>query len=146
GNPQPLRKGGFSMMCSRPGCAGTIEDDGYCNTCGHKSADQGPRAATATAAGVAAGTAAIPVTTGPTPGPSPTLSSSTAASSQTGSLSPAHGPGSTRTTGRPSSRGNLGAGLVDVPPVESRDPASVVMVDPEVAESKRYCAHCDGPV
>jgi serine/threonine-protein kinase PknG len=33
-----------------------------------------------------------------------------------------------------------------VPPVEYRDPASVVMVDPQVAESKRYCARCDGPV
>ena len=25
------------MKCDRPGCTGTIEDDGYCDVCGHKS-------------------------------------------------------------------------------------------------------------
>ena len=44
------------------------------------------------------------------------------------------------------SRGNLGAGLVDMPSVPYRDPQSVLLVDPEVPEKKRFCAHCDNPV
>ncbi|GAA2621767.1 serine/threonine-protein kinase [Actinomadura fulvescens] len=40
----------------------------------------------------------------------------------------------------------LGAGLVDVPPVPYRDPASAVMDRPEVPESRRFCSRCDEPV
>ncbi|MGI5128602.1 tetratricopeptide repeat protein [Pseudonocardia sp. CA-107938] len=43
-------------------------------------------------------------------------------------------------------RGRLGAGLVDVPPVPVRDPASALLTDPQVAENKRYCSKCGGPV
>ena len=39
-----------------------------------------------------------------------------------------------------------GGGLVEVPPVPYRDPASVVMVDAEVPERKRYCSSCGHPV
>jgi len=35
---------------------------------------------------------------------------------------------------------------VDVPPVPARDPASAVLKDPKVAESKRFCGVCDRPV
>jgi serine/threonine-protein kinase PknG len=49
--------------------------------------------------------------------------------------------GSTR-----SSRGHLGAGLVEIPPVQARDPASAVLPDPQVAENKRFCGACDRPV
>jgi serine/threonine-protein kinase PknG len=45
-----------------------------------------------------------------------------------------------------SSRGHLGAGLVDIPPVPARDPASAVLKDPKVSESKRFCGVCDRPV
>jgi serine/threonine-protein kinase PknG len=45
-----------------------------------------------------------------------------------------------------STRGHLGAGLVEIPPVEYRHPASVVMAEPEVSESRRFCAHCERPV
>lgn len=40
----------------------------------------------------------------------------------------------------------LGAGLVEVPRVPYRDPASAIMVNPEVAESKRFCGNCGTPV
>jgi serine/threonine-protein kinase PknG len=47
---------------------------------------------------------------------------------------------------RSSSRMRLGAGLVEVPRVPYRDPASAVMTTPVVAESKRYCGNCSKPV
>ena len=33
-----------------------------------------------------------------------------------------------------------------MPSVPYRDPQSVLLVDPEVPERKRFCAHCDNPV
>ncbi|MBO2449262.1 protein kinase [Actinomadura barringtoniae] len=58
--------------------------------------------------------------------------------------------GSWRTYGTGSTgaarRGMLGAGLVDVPPVPYRDPASAIMERPEVPENRRYCSRCDEPV
>ncbi|MGA8113959.1 MAG: tetratricopeptide repeat protein, partial [Actinocatenispora sp.] len=47
---------------------------------------------------------------------------------------------------RSSARGRLGAGLVDVPPVPLRDPATAVMSDPQVSEARRYCTSCNEPV
>ncbi|MGP4026188.1 tetratricopeptide repeat protein [Actinomadura sp. 3N407] len=40
----------------------------------------------------------------------------------------------------------LGAGLVEVPPVPARDPASAIMETPEVPENRRYCSRCDEKV
>ena len=58
-------------------------------------------------------------------------------------------PGTSRRTssrtGR-SRRGRLGAGLVDVPPVPSRDPASAVLKNPMVSEEKRFCGKCSAKV
>ncbi|TDQ05485.1 serine/threonine-protein kinase PknG [Labedaea rhizosphaerae] len=51
-----------------------------------------------------------------------------------------------RTSSRTSARGRLGAGLVDVPVVPVRDPASAVLSDPVVAEEKRYCNNCGAKV
>ncbi|MBG6091143.1 tetratricopeptide repeat protein [Actinomadura viridis] len=42
--------------------------------------------------------------------------------------------------------GTLGAGLVDIPPVPLRDPASAVLADPHVPEHKRFCGSCDAEV
>ncbi|WP_232237833.1 MULTISPECIES: serine/threonine-protein kinase [Actinoalloteichus] len=53
---------------------------------------------------------------------------------------------SRRGSTRSSRRGRLGGGLVEVPQVPARDPASVVLSNPEVAENKRYCASCQKPV
>jgi serine/threonine-protein kinase PknG len=55
------------------------------------------------------------------------------------------GSGSRRTSAR-SARGRLGAGLVEIPPVPYRDPASAVLADPQVPESRRFCATCDQSV
>jgi len=54
--------------------------------------------------------------------------------------------GSRSSRSRASARGRLGAGLVDVPPVPLRDPATAVLADPVVPESRRYCGACDKPV
>ncbi|PRX02375.1 UNVERIFIED_ORG: serine/threonine-protein kinase PknG [Actinomadura viridilutea] len=43
-------------------------------------------------------------------------------------------------------RGTLGAGLVDVPPVPYRDPASAILQDPQVPEKRRFCSRCGEPV
>jgi serine/threonine-protein kinase PknG len=56
-------------------------------------------------------------------------------------------PGTSRRTGRRTSRrGRLGLGLVEVPPVPYRDPASAVLTNPVVSEEKRYCGNCSAKV
>ncbi|MBE1581261.1 tetratricopeptide repeat protein [Amycolatopsis roodepoortensis] len=51
-----------------------------------------------------------------------------------------------RTSSRTSRRGRLGAGLVDVPQVPYRDPASAVLENPMVSEEKRFCGSCSAKV
>ncbi|QWF81247.1 serine/threonine-protein kinase [Amycolatopsis sp. CA-230715] len=51
-----------------------------------------------------------------------------------------------RTSSRTSRRGRLGAGLVDVPQVPYRDPASAVLENPVVSEEKRFCGKCSAKV
>ncbi|MDT7724625.1 MAG: serine/threonine-protein kinase PknG [Actinomycetota bacterium] len=53
---------------------------------------------------------------------------------------------SRRTSSRTSRRGRLGAGLVDVPQVAYRDPASAVLDNPMVSEEKRFCSSCGSKV
>ncbi|MCP2289508.1 serine/threonine-protein kinase PknG [Nocardia amikacinitolerans] len=50
------------------------------------------------------------------------------------------------TSSKPSARGRLGAGLVEVPRVPRIHPTSAVLADPMVAESKRFCGACERPV
>jgi serine/threonine-protein kinase PknG len=136
------------IRCGQPGCTGTIED-GYCNVCG-MAAPEGAGAAGVVAAG-AAGSAAGGAgagRSGPVSGStgvsgSAVLSGSGAAS---GSRSSASGSRRTRGSSTRSARGSLGAGLIEIPPVPSRDPASAIMADPQVPESKRFCAVCERPV
>jgi serine/threonine-protein kinase PknG len=113
------------VRCAQPGCDGMIED-GYCNTCGlaAPAASSGPSGPSGSAGSGSASAAA---------------SGSSGASGSTRSR--ARGHGSSR-----SARGRLGAGLVDIPPVPYRDPASAVLADPQVPEAKRYCSSCDQPV
>ncbi|WP_072690981.1 serine/threonine-protein kinase [Rhodococcus marinonascens] len=40
----------------------------------------------------------------------------------------------------------LGGGLVEIPVVTTLDPASAVMTDPKVPESKRFCWKCNKPI
>ncbi|WP_242619484.1 serine/threonine protein kinase, partial [Actinomadura fibrosa] len=140
--------------CTQPGCGGTI-DGGYCNVCGSPpSASSG--GASPAAPSVSSDKCRQPGCSGTIVdgycdvcGSPPTSSSastggslgsaSTGGSSRTGSTR----TGSSRSSGR---RGMLGAGLVEVPRVPYRDPATAVLSNPEVAESKRYCSSCGEPV
>ena len=129
--------------CTRPGCDGTIDSDGYCDTCG-LAAPAGAVSTGAVSTG-ALSTGALStgtVATGPATaatGPSTAPTGGTASTTSSGSTRSRRG--STR-----SSRGGLGAGLVEVPPVPQRDPAEAIMSDPVVPESKRVCARCEEPV
>jgi serine/threonine-protein kinase PknG len=87
----------------------------------------------------------LPEPSAPAEGPSVTPGVSAATESTNITPPSTRVTGSTRST-RSSSRGNLGAGLVDVPPVPYRDPASVVLTDPQVEERKRFCPTCGKPV
>ena len=80
----------------------------------------------------------------PAPGPS------AAASQERGSPPTLAG---TAGTGAPlgtrssrASRGNLGAGLVDIPSIHAHDPSTAVLADPQVPESKRFCSKSEHPV
>ncbi len=116
------------VRCAQPGCDGMIED-GYCNTCGlaAPAASSGPSGPSGPSGSVGSGWA------------SAAASGSSGASGSTRSRARGHG-------GSRSARGRLGAGLVDIPPVPYRDPASAVLADPQVPEAKRYCSSCDQPV
>jgi serine/threonine-protein kinase PknG len=114
------------IRCAQPGCDGTIQD-GYCDTCGlaAPAASSGPSAPSGSVGSGLVGSGA-------------SMSSS---GSSLSTRSRIRGRGSSR-----SARGMLGAGLVDIPPVPYRDPASAVLADPQVPEAKRYCSSCDQPV
>src|ERR1017187_9590243 len=111
-----------AATCTQPGCGGTI-DGGYCTVCGM---------------------AAAPV---PVPAPVPVTVSQGLGSLPFTSGTGGHaGSRGTRAAASGSSRGNLGAGLLEIPPVPAYDPASAVLADPQVAESKRFCPRCEHPV
>ena len=115
------------MNCPRPGCSGQVVD-GYCDVCGMAP----PR--------VASAPASAPAATVP-PATLPPASALTAASLGTSRRS---ATGRTRT----STRGRLGAGLVEIPPVPPRDPSDAVLdaAAAMVPENRRFCARCDEPV
>ena len=122
-------EGSGVAMSTCTSCGGTIED-GYCNVCGL----------------AAAPAASVPTGSGPSgsaSGGSGTAGSGTTGSRQTSGTRGTRG--SRRTSGR-SARGRLGAGLVEIPPVPYRDPASAILADPQVPESRRFCASCEQPV
>lgn len=145
--------------CNRPNCGiGEIDEDGFCLECGRPplkaGADPAKGAGPATAgpgggaAGAGKGLASgLPGGLG---GPS------AAASSRSGTA----GSGVTstgrsgRTSGRTSRRAGvsagrrLGAGIVEIPAVPVRDPATILMQDPVIPEEKRFCRdeNCGRPV
>jgi serine/threonine-protein kinase PknG len=111
------------QTCLRPGCGGAgVIEDGYCNRCGF----------------------APPVS----PGTTASISGSTSPDTNTLRSVPGDGLSTSRSggTGGSRSRGNLGAGLVEMPSVPRRDPRSVVLSEPEVPERKRVCARCSSRV
>jgi serine/threonine-protein kinase PknG len=91
-------------------------DGGYCNVCGLAAAQ-------------------------PAAGSGPASSSAS-----TGTSGHPSGTRRTRPSAGRSVRGSLGAGLVAIPPVPERDPATAVLEDPLVPESKRFCGVCERPV
>jgi serine/threonine-protein kinase PknG len=114
-----------ARTCSRPGCHGRLDADGYCDVCGLRavatvSAPSGRRR----------------------PGGSRSVGTLVTGSAR------AHGArratsARTRSTSR---RTAIGAGLVEVPPAPTIDPKTVVLSDPSVAENKRFCSSCNAPV
>ena len=108
------------VACTRPGCEGHADDDGYCDICGlrctagYVAVAADPYAATGVSRLVVPTTASRPTSV---PGTDPTTRSSGA-------------------------RGYLGAGLVDVDPVEPRDAAAMVLADPHVPAARRTCSNC----
>jgi serine/threonine-protein kinase PknG len=133
------RSGG---ACGQPGCTGTIAD-GYCDVCGMAApsvtAEPGAPERTAAERCGQPGCAGT-ITDGycdvcglpPAPVSTPSRPTGTSRSSR-----------SSRTSGR---RGMLGAGLVEVPSVPYRDPASAVLANASVAENRRFCGNCGEPV
>ncbi len=121
-------KAGVAERCAQPGCGGVIED-GYCSTCGMP-----PAARSAAPAG-----GSVPSGSGGTSGIG-------AGSSRSGRVSSGRSVRTGSSRSRSSGRGMLGMGLVEVPRVPYRDPASAIKQNPEVAENKRFCSGCGEPV
>lgn len=112
--------------CPRAGCAGTVDEDGFCDVCGLE---------------------AIPAEAGSEP--QSKASARTGASSSSGArswtaASSSSNPVSSRSGS--SGRGMLGVGLIEVPPVPYRDPSDVVLDNPVVPERQRFCGRCGAEV
>jgi serine/threonine-protein kinase PknG len=121
--------------CPRTGCGGTLDEDRFCDTCGLEA----PEGSFSPAAGK---TAADIDTASARTVSTRTGSVSTGWTASTGAVTTSSRRGSTRS----SSRGLLGAGLVEVPRVPYRDPKSAVLSDPKVPENKRFCSNCGAKV
>ncbi|MFH9004755.1 tetratricopeptide repeat protein [Streptomyces afghaniensis] len=159
-------RGEPQRTCQRPACGGSYEDVGggelYCDTCGlapvvgpNGMVGSPPTGITAGGKGGSRGSAGSGRS-----GSSRTSSRSSRTSSQSsksrrsvsGRLSRSL---SGKATGRSvsvrssgsaagsSSRGRLGAGLVQVPPIPRPDPREMVLDNPEVPERKRFCSRSD---
>ncbi|HEV7805912.1 MAG TPA: tetratricopeptide repeat protein [Solirubrobacteraceae bacterium] len=116
--------------CARSGCTGAIEA-GFCDLCGLAPARDdgasnggGPEQAEVATIG------------------RPARSGGPEATPHVPTTQRWGGSARTRTTSRP----RLGAGLVEVPPVPRHDPAKAVMIDPLVAEHRRFCGRCGSTV
>jgi serine/threonine-protein kinase PknG len=113
-----------AVACINPRCSGTV-DGGYCNVCGLAAAPAAPPRGI-----IASSPSSVSQRRG-------SQSFSTSAPRSASISTRQSGPGSGR-----SSRGRLGAGLVEILPIPARDPASVVIADPQVPERKRFCGDC----
>jgi serine/threonine-protein kinase PknG len=131
-------------------CGGTIES-GYCTTCGLAAAPSASAPSTASLNRPAAPRPAAPrpAASGPSGGGAAAATGSAgSAGNSSGSGGSGGRTGSRRMRAGSSraSRGHLGAGLVEIPPVPAHDPATAVLANPVVAEGKRFCGSCDRPV
>ena len=139
-----------AIPCPEPGCTGTIED-GYCTVTGMavapSPAASPPAASPPSSAGPVLGAASRGSASNSSASNSgASNTSASGASGSTGTRSGGSRSGTTRSGRASRGRGHLGAGLVEVPPVPARDPASAVLADPLVPESRRFCGTCDHQV
>ncbi|MEV4257935.1 tetratricopeptide repeat protein, partial [Spirillospora sp. NPDC049652] len=144
------------QKCAQPGCGGTIQD-GYCDVCGSPAGPAPTPAASGsgargsgtsgsgasgsgTSAGGAPSAQSTPSRQAPVTRPSAPTGSFASGSVMTGSVGTGgRGSGASRASGR---RGQLGSGLVEVPRIPYRDPATAVRQNPEVPEHRRFCGSC----
>jgi serine/threonine-protein kinase PknG len=123
-------------QCPFPGCTGVVED-GWCTICGRDPASA-PKADTRPAPPTAGGS-------GRTYGlRMPQLRPASVRTRGVGARSRRTDSG--RTSSRRTGGTRLGLGLVELPPIQTGDPADAVMAVAEVPEDKRYCSKCDKPV
>ncbi|UGQ13730.1 serine/threonine-protein kinase PknG [Yinghuangia sp. ASG 101] len=148
--------------CNRPDCGvGPLDEDGYCEACG-----RAPLKSTAGAVPAQGGSA--PPSGTSASGRDPVLASGLdgglggtglpgtgrSGSVRSGTTSTGQSGRTGRTSGRTSRRAGaasarrLGAGIVEIPAVNVRDPAKLLMRDPVVPEERRFCRdeNCGRPV
>ncbi|WP_369367043.1 tetratricopeptide repeat protein [Streptomyces sp. CG4] len=148
------------QTCQRPGCEGSYEDVGggelYCDTCGLAPVVSANGMVGSPPTGLTKGA----VESGSSRGSHSSRTSSQSSKSRrsvSGRLSRSlSGQSSGRSVSVRSSgsssgastRGRLGAGLVNVPQVPRPDPRAMVLENPEVPERKRFCSRsdCGAPV
>ncbi|MFJ4279052.1 tetratricopeptide repeat protein [Streptomyces massasporeus] len=159
----PHELGGPARACQRPTCDGTYEDVGggqlYCDTCGlapvvaaNGEVGSPPTGITAGGRGGSRGSAGSGSSRSSGRSSRTSSQSSKSRRSVSGRLSRSlsgkstgrsvsvRSSGSTAGSG---SRGRLGAGLVQVPPIPRPDPREMVLDNPEVPERKRFCSRSD---
>lgn len=135
-----------AATCGRDGCPGTIVD-GYCDTCG-----LAPKAGAATAVPAAPAGAPSPAGTQPPPASGPASAPTSARPAGTTGRTSGRvdvsrlTTRSAQTSSGTSRRSGVGAGIVEIAPMATIDPATVVMADPSVPERQRWCTRCDSPV
>lgn len=141
-----------AVACTQPGCGGTVQD-GYCDVCGLApspvpAAPAAGRAAPGPGSIRYAGAGPGPGGSGSGPSGPGTAGPGAGRPAGPGSAGSGSGPGTrgSRPGSGRSSRGGLGAGLVEVPPVPAPDPAAAVLTDPRVPENRRFCGNCGQPV
>ncbi|MFD8227375.1 tetratricopeptide repeat protein [Streptomyces massasporeus] len=155
--------GGPPRACQRPTCDGRYEDVGggelYCDTCGlapvvaaNGEVGSPPTGITAGGGGGSRGSAGSGSSRSSSRSSRTSSQSSKSRRSVSGRLSRSLSGKSTgrsvsvrssgSTTGS-GSRGRLGAGLVQVPPIPRPDPREMVLDNPEVPERKRFCSRSD---
>jgi serine/threonine-protein kinase PknG len=155
--------GGPPRACQRPTCDGAYEDVGggelYCDTCGLAPVVGGdgnvgspPTGITAGGRGGSRGSAGSGSSRSSGRSSRTSSQSSKSRRSVSGRLSRSLSGKSTgrsvsvRSSGSAAgsgSRGRLGAGLVQVPPIPRPDPREMVLDNPEVPERKRFCSRSD---
>ena len=121
--------------CPRAGCTGTIDEDGFCDTCGLEAPAGTTPAPTPAPAGASGGRRVHPQH----PDHRQRADRQRLLDDVVdGAVTTSSRRGSTRS----SIRGLLGAGLVEIPRVPYRDPKTAVLADPKVPEDKRFCSNC----